>query len=66
MENGRSIVESSFSEPLHSNGHGADPQKISYVIPSTVELTVAEQRTINISPVVACVYATEGCLQIVA
>jgi hypothetical protein len=43
MENGRSIVESSFTEPLHKNGHGADAQNISYVIASSVELMVAEQ-----------------------
>jgi hypothetical protein len=57
----RSIVESWFTELLHGNGHGADPQKTSYV-----ELTVAEQRTKNIPPVVACASATEGCLQVVA
>jgi hypothetical protein len=33
-ENGRSSVESSFIEPLPSNGHGTDPQKTSYVISS--------------------------------
>jgi hypothetical protein len=32
-EKGRSIVECSFTELLHSNGHGTDPQKTSYVIP---------------------------------
>jgi hypothetical protein len=32
MENGCSIVESLFTEPLHSNGHGTDPQKTSYII----------------------------------
>jgi hypothetical protein len=63
-ENGHSIVQSSFTEPLHSNGNGADPQKTSYVI--AVELTVAEQRTINIPPIVACPSATECCLQVVA
>jgi hypothetical protein len=66
MENGRSIVESSFTEPLHSNGHGAEPQKTSYVIASTVERTFAEQRTINIPPTTACASATEGFVQVVA
>jgi hypothetical protein len=38
------------------------PHKTSYIIASIVELTIAEQQTINITPVVACASATEGCL----
>jgi hypothetical protein len=57
---------SARTPPLHSNGHCADPQKTSYVIASTVEMMVAEQQTINISPIVGCSSATEGCLQVVA
>jgi hypothetical protein len=33
---------------------------------SSVALTVAEQQTINIPPIVACTSATEDCLQVVA
>jgi hypothetical protein len=34
-ENDHSIVEISFTEPLHSNGHGTDPQETSYVLAVT-------------------------------